>query len=59
MDSASIFAGVKDEKAGELAPYLLQIYFKIGKNCIKKHSARPQSHEVHYNKLCMYGQFMH
>ena len=50
MDTAATFVTAKDDKAGELAPYLLNLLFKIGKHCIKKHSVRPQSSEV--RKLC-------
>jgi len=46
MDTAATFVTAKDDKAGELAPYLLNLLFKIGKHCIKKHSVRPQSSEV-------------
>lgn len=50
MDTAATFVTTKDDKAGELAPYLLNLLFKIGKHCIKKHSVHPQSSEV--RKLC-------
>ena len=46
MDTAATFVTAKDDQAGELALYLLNLLFKIGKHCIKKHSVRPQSSEV-------------
>ena len=27
-----------DPRAGELAPYLCKLYFKIAENCLQKHS---------------------
>ena len=46
MDTAATFVTAKDDQAGERAPYLLNLLFKTGKHCIKKHSVCPQSSEV-------------
>ncbi len=38
--------------AGSLAPYLMQLYFTIVSNSVKKHSARPLSDKVHLRWYC-------
>ena len=42
------FSTVADKKVGELAPFILNIFFKIiCHHCLKKHS-RTDSHQVAY-----------
>lgn len=40
------FQEINCDCAGTLAPYLMQLYYKVVSNCLKKHSARPASVEV-------------
>jgi len=40
------FGSVADTTCGELAPYLLQLLFKMIPPCFLKHRKRPQSKEV-------------
>ena len=46
LKGPTTFVEVACAKAGPLAAYLVQLYFTIVTNCIKKHSACPQSEEV-------------
>jgi len=40
------FKQIADHMAGEIEPYLINIYFKVVEGCLKKHSKRCTSDEV-------------
>ena len=47
IKDVKLFSAVADKEAvGELAPYLLNIFFKICHLCIRKHSLRADSQQV-------------
>ena len=46
LQSQTAFKLLYDKMAGEIEPYLAQLYFRIIKGCIIKHSKRSHSKEV-------------
>ena len=46
LKGISAFGQAACSTAGELAPYLLQLYFKIVTECLKKHSSHPMIDQV-------------
>ena len=43
------YRSILDPASGELAPYLLSLYYKVIEQCLLKHSKRPYNDEV---RLC-------
>lgn len=44
---------IADKSAGDLAPYLLNLYKSIIDNCLMKHSKRYESKQVRIFMLCV------